>query len=103
MNLNEHILRINSIIEQTTLTGGTSDNKVNNDTVLRLKKDLLYKPAKLMPLNIDTHINKINPNDNGSVRINFKNGMYIDLSQDGFSALNLKIPLIFNLNHSTHH
>jgi hypothetical protein len=87
MNLQEQISRIQSMMLLEQVTGDT-------DTIV---KQIINKPATIVgDTEEKTVVTKVNVKKDNSLDIKFKNGYTINLSQDRFSNLNLKLPLRFN-------
>jgi hypothetical protein len=86
MNLQEQISRIQSMMLLEQVTGDT-------DTIV---KQIINKPATIVgDTEEKTVVTKVNVKDDNSLDINFKNGYTINISQNRFRNLNLKLPLRF--------
>ena len=86
MNLQEQISRIQSMMLLEQVTGDT-------DTIV---KQIINKPATIVgDTQIETVVKSVNIKKDNSLDINFKNGYTINLSQNRFRNLNLKLPLRF--------
>ena len=60
-------------------------------------KQVINKPATIVgDTQIETVVKSVNVKKDNSLDINFKNGYTINLSQNRFRDLNLKLPLTFN-------
>ena len=87
MKLQEQISRIQEIMLQEQVTGDT-------DTIV---KQIINKPATIVgDTEEKTVVTKVKVKDDNSLDINFKNGYTINVSQNRFRNLNLKLPLRFN-------
>ena len=59
-------------------------------------KQVINKPATIVgDTQIETVVKSVNVKKDNSLDINFKNGYTINLSQNRFRNLNLKLPLTF--------
>ena len=86
MNLQEQISRMKSMMLLEQVTGDT-------DTII---KQIINKPATIVgDTQIETVVKSVNVKKDNSLDINFKNGYTINLSQNRFRNLNLKLPLTF--------
>jgi hypothetical protein len=86
MNLQEQISRIQEMMLLEQVTGDT-------DTII---KQIINKPATIVgDTQIETVVKSVNVKKDNSLDINFKNGYTINLSQNRFRNLNLKLPLTF--------
>jgi hypothetical protein len=86
MNLQEQISRIQSMMLLEQVTGDT-------DTIV---KQIINKPATIVgDTEEKTVVTKVKVKDDNSLDIKFKNGYTINLSQNRFRNLNLKLPLRF--------
>ena len=85
MNLQEQISRMKSMMME--------QEEKELETII---KQVINKPATIVgDTQIETVVKSVNVKKDNSLDINFKNGYTINLSQDRFSNLNLKLPLRF--------
>jgi hypothetical protein len=86
MNLQEQISRIQSMMLLEQVTGDT-------DTIV---KQIINKSAIIVgDTEEKTVVTKVNVKKDNSLDIKFKNGYTINVSQNRFRDLNLKLPLKF--------
>jgi hypothetical protein len=86
MNLQEQISRMKSMMME--------QEEKELETII---KQVINKPATIVgDTQIETVVKSVNVKKDNSLDINFKNGYTINLSQNRFRDLNLKLPLTFN-------
>jgi hypothetical protein len=90
MNLQEQISRIQSMM-------GVMNEQVTGDTSIMINKLKDHPVTLIGDQPIKTEIHKVELLDDGTIDIHFKNGQDINISQDNFRSINLKVPLKFNL------
>ena len=85
MNLQEQISRMKSMMME--------QEEKELETII---KQVINKPATIVgDTQIETVVKSVNVKKDNSLDINFKNGYTINLSQNRFRNLNLKLPLTF--------
>ena len=85
MNLQEQISRMKSMMME--------QEEKELETII---KQVINKPATIVgDTQIETVVKSVNVKKDNSLDINFKNGYTINLSQNRFRDLNLKLPLTF--------
>jgi hypothetical protein len=85
MNLQEQISRMKSMMME--------QEEKELETII---KQVINKPATIVgDTQIETVVKSVNVKKDNSLDINFKNGYTINLSQERFRNLNLKLPLTF--------
>ena len=90
MNLQEQISRIQLMM-------GVINEQTTGD-INTIIKNIINKPVTLMGVEpIKTEVHKVDILNDGSLDIHFKNGQNMNISQQRFRSINLKIPLKFHL------
>lgn len=85
MKLQEQISRMKSMMME--------QEEKELETII---KQVINKPATIVgDTQIETVVKSVNVKKDNSLDINFKNGYTINLSQERFRNLNLKLPLTF--------
>ena len=85
MKLQEQISRMKSMMME--------QEEKELETII---KQVINKPATIVgDTQIETVVKSVNVKKDNSLDINFKNGYTINLSQNRFRDLNLKLPLTF--------
>jgi hypothetical protein len=85
MKLQEQISRMKSMMME--------QEEKELETII---KQVINKPATIVgDTQIETVVKSVNVKKDNSLDINFKNGYTINLSQNRFRNLNLKLPLTF--------
>jgi hypothetical protein len=88
MDLQEQILRIQSMMMIESFTGDTEE----------ISNKVVGQPAIIVgDTEKKTHVWGVNLNDNGTIDVKFKNGYEMNLSQKDFSEIILRIPFRFKI------